>query len=120
VNLLQSDIEFMNTCPYTIHFKIISACFKVFVECNAPKLFSPHNYPSNDSDRITSTELWLGRILLKFQYTKEESDMCKGELLEFTKTLRHECENKTIFEAWCICCNNLEGHTNWPKLMQFW
>ena len=32
-------------------------------------------------------ELWLERILLKFQYTVEESDMCKGEILEFTKTL---------------------------------
>ena len=82
------------------------------------KLFSPRNYPSDDSDRITNTELWLERILLKYQYTEEEKDMCKGELLEFTETLRHECENKTIFEAWRICGSNLEWHTNWPKLMQ--
>jgi hypothetical protein len=46
--------------------------------------------------------------------------MCKGELLEFTETLRHECKNKTIFEAWRICGSNLEWHTNWPKLMQLW
>jgi hypothetical protein len=64
---------------------------------NAAKLFSPCNYPSDDSDRITNTALWLERILLKFQYIEEEKDMCKGELLEFTETLQHECENKTIF-----------------------
>ena len=87
---------------------------------NAAKLFSPCNYPSDDSDRITNTALWLERILLKFQYIEEESDMCKGELLEFTGTLQHECENKTIFEAWRICGSNLEWHTNWPKLMQLW
>ena len=46
-----------------------------------------------------SIELWLKKILLKFQYTKEESGMCQIELFEFTKTLQHECENKTIFEA---------------------
>ena len=110
----------MNTCPFTIHFKIVNACSKVFVECNAAKLFNPRDYPSDDNDQITNTELWLERILLKFQYTEEESDMCKGELLEFTETLRHECENKTIFEAWRICGSNLEWHTNWPKLMQLW
>jgi len=50
------------------------------------KFSSPHNFPSDDSDRITNTELWLKKILLKFQST-EESDMCKGELLEFMETL---------------------------------
>jgi hypothetical protein len=63
-------------------------------------------------------ELWLKRILMKFEYIEEESDMYKGELLEFTETLRHECENKTIFETWCICSSNLEWDTNWTKLMQ--
>ena len=87
---------------------------------NATKVFSPCNYPSNDSGRITNTELWLERILLKFQYMEEESDMCKGEPLEFTETLQHECENKTIFEAWRICGSNLEWHTNWSKFMQLW
>jgi hypothetical protein len=57
---------------------------------------------------------------LKFQSTKEESDMCKGELLEFTETCQHEHENKMKFEAWRICCSKLEWHTNWPKLMQLW
>ena len=46
--------------------------------------------------------------------------MCKGELLKFTEAFRHECENKTIFEAYRICRSNLECHTNWPKLMQLW
>ena len=56
-------------------------------------------------------------ILLKFQYTKEESDMCKGELQEFTLTLRHEREQN---EAWGVCGSNLGWHKNWPKLMQPW
>ena len=56
---------------------------------------------------------------MKFQYTGEKNVMCKGELLEFAETLRHEC-NKTIFEAWLICGSNLEWHTNWPKFMQLW
>jgi hypothetical protein len=87
---------------------------------NVAKLFSPHKYPNDDSDQITNTETHLKRILLKFQYTKEESDMCKRELLEFMATLRHECENKTIFKVWRICGSDLKWHMNWPKLMQLW
>ena len=56
-------------------------------EFNVAKFFNPRNYPSNDSNRITITKLWFERTLLKFQYNEEESDMCKGELLEFTETL---------------------------------
>jgi hypothetical protein len=40
--------------------------------------------------------LWLKRILLKFQYIEKKNDICKEELLEFTETLSHECENKSI------------------------
>ena len=54
---------------------------------NGAQLFNPRKYPSNDNDRATNTELWLERILLKFQYIEEGSDMCKGELLEFIETL---------------------------------
>ena len=61
---------------------------------NAANFFNPRNYPNNDSNRSTNTELWLERMLLKFQYTKEKSNMCKGELLEFIEILQHECENK--------------------------
>ena len=64
--------------------------------------------------------MWPKKVLLKFQYTIEESHMCKIELLEFTETLQHECENKTIFEAWRACGNNLEWHTNRSELMQLW
>ena len=87
---------------------------------NVAKLLSPRNYPSDDSVQVTNIELWLERILLKFQYTEEESNMCKGELLEFTKTLQHECKIKPIFEVWRICGSNLEWHKNWPKLVQLW
>jgi hypothetical protein len=46
---------------------------------NVAKLFSPRNYPSDDSEWITNTTLWLERmILLKFQCIEEENDMCKG------------------------------------------
>lgn len=73
-----SDIEFMNTWPFTIHFKISNVCFKVIVKCNTCKIFNPCNYASDDIDRITNIELWFQKILLKFQYNEEESDMCKG------------------------------------------
>jgi hypothetical protein len=63
------------------------------------QILSPRNYPSDDSDQNTNAKLGLKRILLKFKYAKEESDMCEGELVEFTETLQHECENKIIFEA---------------------
>ena len=43
VIFLLSDTKFKNTCPITIHFKTISVCSKVFVECNAAKLFNPRN-----------------------------------------------------------------------------
>jgi hypothetical protein len=33
VEFLPKDIMFMNTCLFTIHFKRISTCSKVFVEC---------------------------------------------------------------------------------------
>ena len=66
---------------------------------NKAKIFNLRNYPSDDSDRNTNTDLGLKRTLLRFQFTKEESDMCKRELLEFMLTLQHECENKTVFEA---------------------
>jgi hypothetical protein len=29
-----------------------------------------------------------------------ESDASRAELLEFVETLRHECENKSMYEAW--------------------
>ena len=66
--------------------------------------------------------LWPTPIGLLSQKRKEKkkTDICDGELLEFTEALRHECENKTIFETLRTCGSNLEWHTNWPKLMQLW
>jgi hypothetical protein len=29
-----------------------------------------------------------------------ENDASRAELLEFVETLRHECENKSLNEAW--------------------
>ena len=46
---------------------------------------------SDDGDQTTNTEPWLERILLKFQYTTKENNMCKEELLELMETHRHEC-----------------------------
>ena len=62
--------------------------------------FYPRTYPTDDSDRNSNTKLSLKRILLEFQYTEEEIDMCKGKLLEFMETLLHECENKTMAHMW--------------------
>jgi hypothetical protein len=53
----------------------------------------------NPIQTMITTELWLERMLLKFQYIIEEKDMCKGEPMEFAETLRHECEIKTLFKA---------------------
>ena len=69
---------------------------------NTSKFLSPHNYSNDDNDRITNIELWLKRILLNFLYNEEESDMCNGEIVEFLKTLWHECENKMIFEKFGV------------------
>ena len=44
--------------------------FQTFnIQCD--QTFQPSNYPNDVSDRIINTELWLERILLKFQYTEE-------------------------------------------------
>ena len=40
--------------------------------------------------------------MLKFQHTTKESNMCKGGILQFTKALRHECENQTMFGVWHV------------------
>jgi hypothetical protein len=75
--------------------KIIRALNNHFLDLpifNTTNFFSRHNYSCDDSDQNTNTKLGLKRILLKFQHTKEESDMCKGELIKFIETLQHECE----------------------------
>ena len=77
----------------------LSECFLDLPIYNAAKFYNLVII-SYDSDRITNTEMCLTRVLLEFQYTEEESDMCKGELLEFMERLRHECENKTMAHMW--------------------
>ena len=32
-----------------------------------------------------------------------ESSASRAELLEFVQTLRHKCENKSLYEAWQFC-----------------
>ncbi len=46
---------------------------------------------------------------LKFQLTNIWSDSCNVNLFALTQTLKHECENNSLFEAWEPC----EGITKW-------
>jgi hypothetical protein len=87
---------------------------------NASKLFSPKYYPSDEEIRITMSEQWLERLIVKFGLTVVESDASRAELLEFVETLRHECENKSLYEAWQFCGAINEWYTNWPHLMKIW
>ena len=66
------------------------------------------------------SEQWLKRLIVKFGWTVVESDPNRVELLEFVKTSRHECENKTFYEAWQFCGGINEWYTNWPHLMKLW
>jgi hypothetical protein len=43
---------------------------------------------------------WLERLIIKFGSRTIESDASRDELLEFVETLRQECENKSLYEAW--------------------
>ena len=48
---------------------------------NATKIVGPRNHPSDENDQITNTALWLERVFLKFQYTKEEIMTCVSETM---------------------------------------
>ena len=63
------------------------------------KKISPKYYPSDEEVRITTLELWLERLVINFGSVAVDNDASRAELLEFVKTLRHECENKSLFEA---------------------
>ena len=41
----------------------------------------------------------MKRLIIKFGLMTVESFAIKAELLEFLETLRHECENKSLYEA---------------------
>ena len=84
------------------------------------KLFSPKYYPSDEEVRITMPKQWLERLIIKFRFTVVESDASRAELLEFVETLRHECENKSLYEAWQFCGGINDWYTNWPHLMKLW
>ena len=86
-NELQQCILFIGSILCAKSCSCLNGRFPNLPVFNATKFFSPRNYPSNDSDRITNTELWFESIWLKFHYIEEESDICKGELLEFMETL---------------------------------
>ena len=58
------------------------------------------------------------KYIVKVSIHWRELDMCKGKILEFTESLRHECTYKTMLEAWRLCGSNLEWHANCPKFMQ--
>ena len=47
-----------------------------------------------------------------------ECDASRAELLEFVETSRHECENKSLYEAWQFCRGINEWYTNQPHLMK--
>ena len=60
---------------------------------------------------ITMSEQWLERLIIKFGLMAVESDASRAELLEFVETLRHECENKSLYEAWQFCGGINEWYT---------
>ena len=39
------------------------------------------------------------RLIIKFRLTAVESDASRLKLLEFVESLRHNCENKLLYEA---------------------
>ena len=67
--------------------RIVHALNDHFSDCpilNVTNHIIPCHYLSDDSERITNTEIRLERILLKLQYTIEESNMC-----EYSRNLRN-------------------------------
>ena len=86
---------------------------------NTSKLFSPRYYPS-DEVHITISQQGLERLIINFGLMAVESDANRTELLEFVETLRHACENKSLYEAWQFCGGINGWYTNWPHLMKLW
>jgi hypothetical protein len=44
---------------------------------------------------------WI--YFLKFELTNIGSDSCNVDLFALTQTLKHECENNSLFEEWELC-----------------
>jgi hypothetical protein len=78
---------------------------------NTSKLFNPKYYPS-DEVHITISQQGLERLIINFGLMVVESDVSRAKLLEFVETLRHECENKSLYEAWQFCGGINEWYTN--------
>ena len=103
--------------------KIIDALNERFSDLpifNAIKLFNPKYYPADEEDRTRATDVWLERLMEKFVPSENDRDACRAEMLEFVETIRHECPQKSIHEAWALCGCTLEWKTNWPNLIKLW
>ena len=61
-------------------------------------------------------KIWIDNVQLK----GIQVELNWVELLEFVETLRHECENKSLYEAWQFCGGFNEWYSNWPHLMKLW
>jgi hypothetical protein len=60
----------------------------------------------------------MKRLVIKFGLTVVESVASRVELFEFVETLRHECENESLYEAWQFCGGINKAYSNWPHLMK--
>ena len=73
------------------------------------KIFSPKYYLSDEVVCITMSKQWLESSIIKFGLMAVESDASRLELLEFVETLRHECENISLYKQ-----GNFVGHQQVP------
>lgn len=55
---------------------------------------------------------WLERLNIKFGSMALGSDARRARLLVFVETLRHECENKSLYEACQFCWDINKWYTS--------
>jgi hypothetical protein len=67
------------------------------------KLVSRKYCPNDEEVCITMLKQLLEIFFIKFGSTVVESNASRAKLLEFVETLRHECENKSLYKAWQFC-----------------
>ena len=94
--------------------------FMLYLFSMHQSFLSPKYYPSDKEIHIIVSEPWLERLIMKFALMVIESNESRAELLEFVETMRHECENESLFEAWQFRGSNNEWYINWPHLMKVW
>ena len=75
---------------------------------NTAKLFSPRHYPADEENKTRTTDIWLKMLMEKFVHCRNYRDAYRAEILDFVKTIRHECPHKFIHEAWSLCGCTLE------------